>query len=67
MVTLLPMLLVWLAVVGVVVVVLDRCFSRILVIVRRKRILIDLQACIERGLCSNCDFFPINEVLHIIF
>ena len=42
MVTVLPMLFVWLMVVGVVVVGLDRCFSRILIVVRRKSILIDL-------------------------
>lgn len=42
MVIVLPMLLVWLTVVGVVVVGLDRCFSKILVVVRRKSILIDL-------------------------
>ena len=41
MVIVLPMLLVWLEVVGVVV-GLDRCFSRILVVVRRKSILVDL-------------------------
>ena len=42
MVIVLPMLLVWLAVVGVVVVGLDRCFSWILVVVRRNFFLIDL-------------------------
>ena len=42
MVIVLPMLLVWLAVVGVVVVGLDGYFSEILVVVRRKTILIDL-------------------------
>ena len=42
MVIVLLMLLVWLEVVGVVVVGLDGGFSRILVVVRRKRILIDL-------------------------
>ena len=42
MVIVLPMLLVWLAIVGVVVVGLDGCFSGILVVVRRKSILIDL-------------------------
>ena len=41
MVIVLPMLLVWLVVVGVVV-GLDGCFSRILVVVRRKNILINL-------------------------
>jgi len=38
----LPMLLVWLVIFGVIVVGLDRFFSRILVVVRRKSILIDL-------------------------
>ena len=42
MVIVLLMLLVWLAVVGVVVVGLDGCFSWIVVVVRRKGILINL-------------------------
>jgi hypothetical protein len=38
----------------------------IIVVMWRKSILINLQANIGGVLCTNCDFFPINKILHII-